>query len=630
MNKLKKLRMIIAIVLATALLAACAQTPAPAPPTPTVPQAGDTPAATTTTETTAPAANNPGETVFGQLPGTLPRHETLFFGGQQWGTPISNSPFALTPNNSMVMDLGAANGGRFIVYEALYMFNQLDGQLYPLLAGGPYSWDDDMTVLTVPLNPDAHFNNGTPFTSRDVIATFEMHLAVGTGQGLQYAPFIDEIVAVNDHTIEIHLNMDNYNPLRILEWIARTLMLSADFMDEKLTQHGGDLEAFRNDPWESPVHTGAYHPVFLSSTMVVLERDDNYWGQAPSMWGRLPAPRFLVHNIYGSNDAIRASFAQGQIDINQQFITNVWELWEAGVPISTFLPNPPFYIPGTMPSIFFNTTRPGLDQTAVRQAIAFAIDYDQIITAAMSGYSPNFRDAPRSISLPLDGEQRFVDNAALADLQWGNQDIERANQILDDAGIVDTDGDGIREWNGENLSFTLMCPMGWNDWEASLEIVASAGLAIGIQLSTNFVETVVWSEAQQTGDFDILMAGAAGTSISSPWNRAFEGLFVEDPNAERMFWAWHRLYNPEINDLILRAGAESDEVLLREYFTEISRFLLTEMPFVALMYRPLMFHTVNESIWSGFPEQGDGTNIPPMMLTDGYGLAGLFNIFPIN
>jgi peptide/nickel transport system substrate-binding protein len=338
-------------------------------------------------------------------------------------------------------------------------------------------------------------------------------------------------------------------------------------------------------------------------------------------------PRYLVHNIYATNDAIRAAFAAGQIDVNQQFMSNVWDLWETdGLPISTFLDDPPFFMPGSMPSIWFNTTLPGLDQREVRQAIAFAIDYEQIISAAMSGYSPTFTEAPRSISLPSEGEQRFVDNAALADLQWANRDIDRANALLDAAGIVDTTGNGIRDWNGQDLSFTLMCPMGWSDWEASLEIVAAAGAAIGIDLSTNFVDTTLFTEAQQTGDFEIIMIGTAPTSISAPWSRAFHALFVEDPNADRIFWGFHRMHNPEINDLIMRAGAETDIDAQREYFTQISRFLLEEMPLVYLMYRPWLFHTVNETVWTSFPEYGDGTNIPPQVMLNGFGIGGLYNL----
>jgi len=43
-----------------------------------------------------------------------------------------------------------------------------------------------------------------------------------------------------------------------------------------------------------------------------------------------------------------------------------------------------------------------------------------------------------------------------------------------------------------------------------------------------------------------------------------------------------------------------------------------------------MFHTVNESVWTGFTEAGDGNNIPPMHCSDGYAIADLYNIRLVN
>ena len=562
---------------------------------------------------------------FEPLPSVLPRTETLFFGGLQWGTAIANSPFFLNANNGMVIETGA-QGSRVPVFETLYMYNMMTGQLVPLLAYGEYQWNSDFSVLTVNLNADAHWSNGYAVTARDMVVTFDTHLWAGTGIGSEFGQFITHLDASDVHTLQIYLNMQNHNIPRAIEFLTRMYVLSADFIEYKLELHNHEIESFRADVWAEPVHSGPYRPMLLSPQQVVLQRDNLYWGAADSMWGRLPAPRFLAHNVYATNDAIMASFRAGQIDMSQAFTPNVWELWEEGLPISTFIPNPPFYLSGTMPAIWFNTTRPGLDQQVIRQAIALAIDYDQIISAAMSGYSPSFTQVPRSIASPAPAEQMFINHAALSDLQWGSQDIEGANALLDAAGIIDTTGNGIRELNGEELHFTLVCPMGWSDWEVSLEIVAAAGAAIGIGLSTNFVEAAVWTEMQQTGDFDIIMASPATTGAAAPWSRAFQALFVEDSDAERVFWGWHRLHNPEINELILAAASETNHERLAEYYTQISRFLLEYKPVIWLMYRPVWFYTVNESVWTNFPELGDGNYIPPLILLDAYGIAGLYNL----
>ncbi len=122
---------------------------------------------------------------------------------------------------------------------------------------------------------------------------------------------------------------------------------------------------------------------------------------------------------------------------------------------------------------------------AVRKAIALAVDYDAIISNAMTNQSPTFDAVPRSIMNPTEAEQSMYRQEDVANLQWAGNDIDGANALLDEAGIVDTDGDGIRELDGENLSFNATCPNGWTDWMAAIEMVAAAGEKLVSRLPVN-------------------------------------------------------------------------------------------------------------------------------------------------
>jgi peptide/nickel transport system substrate-binding protein len=58
------------------------------------------------------------------------------------------------------------------------------------------------------------------------------------------------------------------------------------------------------------------------------------------------------------------------------------------------------------------------------------------------------------------------------------------------------------------------------------------------------------------------------------------------------------------------------------------RIYLTDVPSFSLMYRPAQFHAVNETVWTSFPHQDDGTEppVPPLNLINGWSIAGLYNL----
>ena len=380
--------------------------------------------------------------------------------------------------------------------------------------------------------------------------------------------------------------------------------------------------------------SGPYNVKSNSDQKIILERNDNYWGKDTSMWGKLPVPKYLSHSIFSGNDAADTAMRNGEIDVSQGFIANVQKMWENdGLPISTYYAEAPYNLAGTMPSAYFNTTKEGLDQKAVRQAIAYAIDYDQILSTAMTNQSPSFADVPRCLFNPSSSEREIYSRieSDLTPLQWTGKEYDRANKVLDDAGILDTNGDGYREYNGKELVFKAECPTGWTDWNASMELVADAGQHIGIKIETYFPEAAVWTEDIQTGNFDIIMNSPAAFSISNPWTRAYQLLYGfggEFP--ERVSFAYSRYYNADVDAALAAIPTETDENKRTEYYRTLNKAYLEDVPSFGLMYRPQQFYTVSETVWTGFPEEGDGTNIPPTDCVFGYGVAALYNIHLLN
>jgi peptide/nickel transport system substrate-binding protein len=570
----------------------------------------------------------------------LPRDETLYFNGQQSGSVVGWNPYSNNMNNALA--IAQQDNARVTVWETPYLYNMLDGKQYPLLAEGDYTWNDDRTEITFTIKSAAHWSDGTPVTAEDVAYTWDTHVKYNTYVGAAAPAYIEDVVAVGDRTVVVKAKLDNedkaINPLLVAAYLSSNYVIQKAWTQTLEARTGGDAEALKADTGEDFVASGPYMKYLADDTEVVLIRDDNYWGQDASMWGKLPAPKYLAHIIYAGNDAGLAAFKAGEVDVSQQFIPNVQDLWLVDhLPISTYLPNAPYGIGASFPTAYYNLNSYGLDNVVIRKAIAIAVDYDMIVADAMTNQSATFTQVPRSLMNPTPGEQALYDHAAVADLQWAGNDIEGAKALLNAADIVDTDEDGWREYNGQTLHYVATCPNGWLDWQAAIEVVAAVGEEIGIDITTDYPE---WSEYQTVvtnwplpeEGYDIFMMWSDGAGPTQPWGR-IRGLMSSEWAGMTSNWMgnWGGYVNPAADALIQAIPGETDPAQLKADFTELTRIYLTDIPSFTTMYRPQSFHSVNESVWTNFPHQGDGTNppVPPLNLTDGWSIAGLYNITPV-
>lgn len=623
---MKRTMLVISVILVLSmLLAACAKaTEAPATEAPA------TEAVVTEAATEAPAAEvKAGDTV-------LPRNETLYFNGQQWGAVVCWNPYSANCNNAMA--LAQQDNARVPMFETPYLYDMLDGKVYPLLADGAYTWNDAKTEITFKIKAAAKWSDGTAVTADDVAYTWASHVKYNTSFGAANKAYIADIVASDPQTVVVKavLGTDGkaLNPLLVQAYLSSNYVIQKAWTETLEARTAGDAAAFMADVADDVVYSGPYGKFFSDDTKVVLVRNDAYWGQDASMFGKLPAPKYLAHIIYKDNAAGTTALQAGEVDVSQQFNSNVQDLWlKDGLPISTYLDDAPYGIGASLPTAYFNLGVESLQNVSIRKAIAMAVDYDTIIANAMTNQSATFVQVPRSLMNPTPGEQALYDHDAVADLQWAGNDIEGANKMLDDAGIVDTNGDGNRELNGTELHYVATCPNGWSDWQAAIEVVAAAGKEIGIDITSNYPEwsvyqTVVTNWPLPEG-YDIFMMWSDGAGPTQPWGRIrhlIGGEFAQTTNNWNGNWGGYK--NEAVDALIAALPTMTDEAEMKAAYTELVKAYLTDVPSFTLMYRPQAFHTVNESVWTNFPHDGDGTNppVPPLDMTDGWSIAGLYNL----
>ncbi|NMB13214.1 MAG: ABC transporter substrate-binding protein [Firmicutes bacterium] len=490
------------------------------------------------------------------------------------------------------------------VYETLYGFNLFTGELEPVLAE-KQEWVEDDMVLRLTLFEDTRWQDGEPLTAEDVQYTLDL----GKEYPVVYAAwwnYVSEVRAVDDRTIDIVLDPEKPHRTLVLQDLGNIYILPKHIW-QPIEDAGQSPQEVSN---MEPVGSGPYKIFNYNPQQITLERDENYWGI--KHFGT-PAPKYVAHPVFKSNDAGNLALERGQVDLSQQFCPEIWKMWEdKGLPVGTWYKEEPYYMPASTPSIYLNLHRPGLENPLVRRAIAYSIDYAKIAETAMSRYSIPARS---SLIIPYGvPEQQYFSEENAKQYGW-EYNPAKAVEILEKELGAKKGSDGIYVLpDGTRLGpWTCQCPYGWTDWMTSLEVVATSARAVGIDIRTEYPDAPVWTDRLQNGDFDIIMnTPAGGQGPALPWTRFREVMDDRDvlPMGQTAYRNFNRYSNPRVPDLLDRAAFTSDEAELKEIYEELDRIYLQDIPIIVLEYRPWEFYEFNETYWTGFPT-ADNPTAPP-------------------
>src|SRR5215217_27484 len=321
--------------------------------------------------------------------------ETMFVAGFQWGPPKS--------------------------------FNLLDGSLSPGLAKELQQPDDNTFVL--PLQDGTEWSDGSDLTADDVVFTFEL----GKTAPVTFATlwqYIDSVKATDPRTVEFTVKSKPYNPIIVKNFIASVAIVP------KAVFGSISPDKISSETNLKPIGSGPFLLDKYDQTQVNLKRNDNYWGK--TAFGTPPMTT-INHPIFKSNNDGDLKLESGEIDASQQFTAQIWKMWEAGKPVSTWSKQKPYHVPGNIPFLIFNLNKKGLDNPKVRLAIAYSIDYANIATTAMSDYS---EPANASLIIPTGYESKFYDSAAVQSEGW-KFDPAKAKDILENDLKAKKGSDGI-------------------------------------------------------------------------------------------------------------------------------------------------------------------------------------------
>ncbi|PKQ23804.1 MAG: peptide ABC transporter substrate-binding protein [Actinobacteria bacterium HGW-Actinobacteria-5] len=519
--------------------------------------------------------------------------DSLLIAGFQWGPPATFNPLSPTaawPAAANVMQ---------IVYETPLRWNILTGEIMPGLAA-KYELDGTNSV-TLTMQDGVTFSDGTACTAKDVVFSYELGKK---NPGINVASFwqlADSMEAPDDKTVVVKINQKTKNVGNVLRMLTENYVLPqsvfSGIADDKLP----------TEVMDKPLGTGPFTLDKADQTQVVLTLNDKYWGK--TYYGGLPVMKQIIHPIFKSNEDGNIKFQAGELDIMQQFVSQIWKMWEGGKPVGTFLKDKPYYVPGSMPMLLMNTTKKGLDNAAVRKAIATAINYADIAETAMSGYSATVQP---SLILPTGAESKYF-NADDAKANGWSYDAAAAEKLLTDAGAK-KGSDGIYVLNGTRLGpYKLITPTGWTDWNASCEIIAKSLKAIGIDCSTNFPQQAETTQAIQGGTFDLAVWYVSGVNPATPWAR-FKDIMSQSemqPIGKTTFANYGRWKNSEVEAMLTEASQATDDAAKKAAYDKLDALYRKEVPACPIMYRPDEFYEYNATNFYNWPDEKN-SYAPPM------------------
>jgi peptide/nickel transport system substrate-binding protein len=291
------------------------------------------------------------------------------------------------------------------MYETLLLTNP-PGSAEEFTSVLATSWESnaDGTEWTFHLRPNVVFHDGEPFTAEAVKMSIE---AIADHGGAAFIWWmLDHVEVVDDLTAKFVLTSS-----APVAWIASSADGSRIISTKALTAAAADPNYF-----EAPVDAGT-GPYMLESYKadqeIVLTRFDDYWGGwKPGQFDKVFV-QFVTEGI-----TQQQLFDSGQVDL----VTSIPK-----ENVATYKDNPNVTY-DVEPSffnylVFFNTLRPPLDNVLVRQALSYAIPYQDIIDIAVKSLGTQSRGpVPQGVwpSSPLVKQYTY--------------DIAKAKELLTQAG----------------------------------------------------------------------------------------------------------------------------------------------------------------------------------------------------
>lgn len=387
------------------------------------------------------------------------------------------------------------------------------GDLQPAVAKD-YSIEEDGKVYILHLREGVKFHNGNEVTPADIRYSFDQ--ALESSAGLEGFDNVDMVEVSDAGEIKITLKEPNTEFLAALT----NAIIPADYKDQAT----------------APIGTGAFKFVsYTPQQELVLEKNEYYWQAGLPHLDKVT----IVYEV--DTNAELLSLQSGNID-------------GAGIATTTaeILNRDDFNIvernSNAVQLLGLNHAYEPLTDVRVRQAISYAVDRDQIITDAFSGFGTK-------VGTPIIPGLSTYFNAALTNAY--DPDIAKAKQLLADAGYAD----------GFDLEITV--PSNYIVHVDTAQVIVNQLAQVGIKATIKQVDWPTWlSETYAGRNYQATVISVGGASLS-PKNELARYRSTADDN-------FFNFKSDDFDQVYAQAAAEVDLAQKQDLYNQAQQILSDE------------------------------------------------------
>ncbi|MBL8089262.1 MAG: ABC transporter substrate-binding protein [Anaerolineales bacterium] len=425
------------------------------------------------------------------------------------------------------------------VYEQLIRINPPGSaeQYTPLLAT---SWEsnEDGTVWTFYLREGVTFHDGEPMNADAVVKSLDAARTEGGASFIWW--MVDSIEAVDDLTVRFNLSVaapiDLIASSLYAAWIVSPKALDAAAADENYWADGKEAG------------TGPYViESYVPDQEIVFQAYENYWGG----WEDNQFDTVLVQ-IVPEALTQQQMLESGDVDLVTRIPSENYVAFKNN-PDFTYREEPSFFnYVG-----YFNTLRPPLDNAKVRQALSYAIPYEDIIKIGAKGLGTQSRGPVPAGVFPWS-----------EDVPQYTYDLDKARELLKEAGY---------EGGGFSLRLTYAAENATH--EAYAPLIKDSFAQIGVDVTIEAIAfNQQWEEAKAdpANAQDIFLVlywpTYSDAGADNLWSLFY---YTEKPFFNLSYWN-----NADYNALIDEAGAlvVSDRAASQAKYVEAMNLLYEEAP----------------------------------------------------